>query len=213
MEILSLKSKDTQHAAERAAEVLRAGGVVLYPTDTLYGLGADAFSDEAVAKVYAIKGRRGRKPVHCIVADIKMAEQYGEVGEIARKLARELPCGKVTFIVPKKAGVDSGICRDIPTFGFRIPDNALCEELLKDFGAPITATSANKSGEIPGRDIEEIFAQVGNAAHGIDLALDAGALPASQPSTVIDLTASKPVILREGAVRAADIWNSIWQER
>lgn len=212
MRTISLKNTETEHAALQSVDVLRKGGVVLYPTDTLYGLGADALSDEAVAKVYAIKGRRENKPVHCIVANIEMAEKYGEVGDMARKLARELPRGKITLIVPKKKGVDSGMCRGINSFGFRIPDNALCQALLKHYGKPITATSANKSDEAPGHDVMSILKQLGDTAKDIDLVLDAGTLPASEPSTVVDLTSAEPLIVREGAVSAADIWDTIRQE-
>jgi L-threonylcarbamoyladenylate synthase len=212
MEVIRLKEQNLKQASVRAADVLRTGGVVLYPTDTLYGLGADALSNEAVAKVYAIKGRREVKPTHCIVADIEMAERYGEVGDITRKLARELPRGKVTLVIPKKRGLDSGICRGISTFGFRIPDNDVCWALLEHFGKPITATSANKSDEAPERDVAKILAQLGDTAEEIGVALDAGTLPASKPSTVVDLTSSELVILREGAIPSSDIWEIVRHE-
>ena len=214
MEVLHLRKDENAltRAAVLASDALRTDGVVLYPTDTLYGLGADALSDEAVAKVYAIKGRREDKPMHCIVADLEMAERYGEIGDVARQLARELPRGKVSFIVPKKKGYDSGICRGIASFGFRIPDNDVCQALLKSFGGPITATSANKSDEVPERDVEKILVQLGEPGLSIDIALDAGKLPASLPSTVVDLTHPQPLIVREGAVSATDIWDIIRQE-
>src|SRR3989338_7578116 len=100
-----------QKAAERGAEIIRAGGVVLYPTDTLYGLGADAFSDEAVDKVYEIKGRDEKKPTHCIVADTEMAEKYAEVTNDARLLFDRLLPGGLTVILKKKAGAEGGIAR------------------------------------------------------------------------------------------------------
>src|SRR3989344_7237171 len=168
MEILSLKSKDTQHAAERAAEVLRAGGVVLYPTDTLYGLGADAFSDEAVAKVYAIKGRETDKPIHCIVADIEMAEQYAEMSRAAEHLAAAFLPGALTLILSAKGGpafggkkLGSGILHGMDAIGIRIPKNDFCIALAKKFGKPYTTTSANVSGEVPQGSVEEILAQLG----------------------------------------------------
>jgi L-threonylcarbamoyladenylate synthase len=164
METIHLAKNNISEVAAKAVEVLTSGGVVLYPTDTLYGLGADAFSDEAVAKIYDIKGRDEKKPIHAIVADIEMAEQYGEIDDLARQFLKELPGGQITLIVKKKKGIDSGICARIQTFGFRIPDNAFCQALLKAFGKPITATSANAAGQIPEKDIDAILFQIGKSA-------------------------------------------------
>ena len=206
MQVMPMKNADDFMAVvARASDVLRAGGVVLYPTDTLYGLGADALSDEAVGRIYTVKGRPEGKPVHALVSDMAIAEKYADVGDAARKLARELPRGKVSFVVPKKQGFDSGICRGIPTFGFRIPDNDFCQALLKSFGNPITATSANPSGEGTKRSAREIVGQLGAAARYIDLIIDAGELPERKPSTVVDFTSAEPAILREGAVSAEEV--------
>lgn len=205
----------TQHnigeAAARAAAVLRAGGVVLYPTDTLYGLGVDALSDEAVAKIFAVKGRNEGKPVHALVSDLAMAARYGEISDSAQMLAEKLPRGQVTFIVRKKSGVDTGISKEIPTFGFRIPDNAFCIGMLHAFGGPITATSANRAGEVPQRSVDAILAQTG--ATGVDLVIDAGELPPRLPSSVVDVSGTAPVILREGAVQRTEIEAVLGQSR
>jgi len=209
MEAVRLNSENVQEVVSRAVAVLRMGGVVLYPTDTLYGLGANALSDEAVNKVYAIKGRTDGKPIHAIVADLAMGEKYADVTDDARLLAERLPQGQVTFILKKKAGFDTGVMKKIPTFGFRIPDNEFCISLVREFGRPVTATSANKSDLSPERSIEKILAQLGDAAHGIDLVIDAGELPERQPSTVVDMSGAEPAIIREGAVPAADIWNAL----
>jgi L-threonylcarbamoyladenylate synthase len=204
-------------AVSDAAEVLRAGGVVLYPTDTLYGLGADALSDDAVEKIYAIKGRADGKPIHAIVADLGMAEKYAVVTDEVRLLAERLPQGQVTFILPAKGGsasggkklekLNTGILRGRATFGFRIPDNEFCISLTREFGQPITATSANKSDVPPERSVRKILAQLGDAAHSINLAIEAGELPHRLPSTVVDLSGEEPAIIREGAIPAADVWN------
>ncbi len=202
METIKLEAGDNKQYAIRAAEVLRAGGVILYPTDTLYGLGADALLDEAVAKIYAIKGRDEGKPMHAIVSDLAMVERYAEITDDARRLAAKLPQGQVTFILKKKAGMDSGIMKDIATFGFRIPDNEFCIEMIRAFGKPITATSANKSGEKPERSVDKILAQLGAAAEGIELVIDAGELPERAASTVVDLSGAHPLIVREGSIPA-----------
>lgn len=212
MEHIRLEERNIEAAIARAAEVLRAGGVILYPTDTLYGLGADALSDESVAKIYAIKEREEKKPIHAIVSDLAMAEKYAEVTDDARLLAERLPHGQVTFILHKKAGVDTGIAKGIQTFGFRIPANDFCIRMIRESGKPVTATSANVSGQKPERSVENIFNQLGDAARDIDLIIDAGELPERQPSTVVDLSGAEPVILREGAISAAEIWNALRDE-
>lgn len=209
MERISLEESTIEHAVKRAVEVLRAGGVVLYPTDTLYGLGADALSDAAVEKIYDIKGRDEKKPIHAIVADVTMAEKYGKVNDAVHKLAERFG-GAVTLIV-EKMDTDSGILRGVETFGFRIPNNAFCIAFAKAFGGPITATSANKSGATAARRVEDILAQLGlsaqagESAQKIDLIIDAGELPERKPSTVVDCSGPSPKILREGAVSASDI--------
>ena len=143
METLKLSEANIEECAARAATVLRAGGVVLYPTDTLYGLGSDALSDEAVAKVYALKRREEGKPIHCIVADIGVAEQYAEVTATARTLAQEFMPGALTLVLKKKSGVAMGVARGFETFGIRIPNNSFCLALAKKFGKPYTTTNAN----------------------------------------------------------------------
>lgn len=190
-------------AVIKAAGVLRRGGVIMYPTDTLYGLGADAFSDAAVDKMYAIKGREPGKPTHCVVADLAMAGEYAEVNDAARALAEKFLPGALTLVLKKKAGVEGGIARGMDTIGIRIPNNEFCLELAKSFGKPYTAPSANPAGKEPELEFEKIIAQL----HGMDIALavDAGPAPLTQPSTVVNVVSGRPSILREGAIPAADI--------
>lgn len=209
MEQIRLEKGNEVSSAAQAADVLRAGGVVIYPTDTLYGLGADALSNDAVDKVYDIKGREEGKPINCIVHDVAMAEQYAEVDDLARMLARQFLPGALTLILKKRPGIDTGIARNMQTIGIRIPNNLFALALVSEFGRPITATSANKAGKKPERSIESILAQLGDAASKIDLIIDAEELPESKPSTVVDLTGERPIILREGAIQAAEIWDAL----
>lgn len=154
MERIQLTEGTVATCAAQAAQVLQKGGVVLYPTDTLYGLGADALSDEAVAKIYAIKGRGETKPIHGIVSDLDMAGKYGELSGTARLLEERLPAGQVTYIVKKLAGLDTGITKGIETFGFRIPANEFCIRMVQEFGRPITRrapTEAERSRSVPSK--------------------------------------------------------------
>src|SRR3989344_5400572 len=218
MELLSLEN-GIEACAIRAKKILEEGGVVLYPTDTLYGLGADAFFDKAVDTIYEIKGRDETKPIHCIVADLAMAEKYAVVTADAKLLFQRLLPGGLTVILKKSARGQSafggqrssncGIGRGMDTIGIRIPKNDFCVDLAQAFGKPYTATSANLAGEQHLRSVDAILEQLGNLARKIDLVVDAGELPPSAPSTVVDLSGEEPVILREGAVSVADIWNTI----
>lgn len=203
MDIINL-DQGVGRAAIRAAGVLRQGGVILYPTDTVYGLGADAFSDAAVDSIYRIKGREAQNPISCVVADLAMAEEYVEVNDIARKLAEKFLPGPLTMILNKRYGVRTGIARDIPTLGIRIPANEFCLELARTYDHPFTTTSANRAGEATHGSPGEILEQLGEAASEIALLVNGG-LVLGPPSTVVNLVSGHPSILREGAIPAAEI--------
>ena len=193
-------------AVLQAAEVLRAGGVVLFPTDTLYCLGADALSNAAVDTLFTIKRRSPHKPIHALVSNPAMASRYGMLNEVGNAILARTPKGKVSLVVQKLPSMELGIMRSIDSFGFRIPDHALTQAILAAFGGPITATSANTSGEQPLRQaLESILAQLGSSASLIHLAIDGGMLRESLPSTVVDVSSGEAHILREGAVRREDI--------
>src|SRR3989344_4477264 len=113
MEVLNLKKQGLIACVNESVKKLRAGGVILYPTDTLYGLGADALFKKGLEKEKKKKGRDERKPIHAIVADIKMIEKYAEVPDMARMLAKEFLPGPLTLILKKKAGIKTGIARGI----------------------------------------------------------------------------------------------------
>jgi len=217
MERIKLTPSAITKAVEASAVIIEGGGVILFPTDTLYGLVADAFSDEAVDKVYEIKGRDEKKPMHCIVADIAMAEKYADISADALLLFERLLPGGLTLILPKRSGVDGGIARGIETIGIRIPNNEFCSQLARAFCKPFTATSANVAGKLPERSIKKILEQFSYASvlqkTSIELIIDAGELPTSQPSTVVDLSGEEPVILREGAIPVGDVWNAIRTEK
>ena len=200
MEIIQLQN-GLGECVLRASGVLRKGGVIVYPTDTLYGLGADAFSDESVEKIYAIKGRDPQKPIHAVFADLAMVEEYAIVNDAARKLAAEFLPGPLTMVLQKKPGITGGI-GNVETIGVRIPDNDFCLELAKTYGKPFTTTSANKAGVDPESEIQKIMNQLGGS---VDLVIDGGVLPMSAPSTVVNLLSGVPVILREGAIPSAQI--------
>lgn len=198
-------SKGLGEAVLLASAALRRGAVIIYPTDTLYGLGADALSDEAVDRIYTIKGREEGKPIHAVFADMSMVEEFAEVNDEARRLAEKFLPGALTLVLKKKPHVMGGITRGMDTIGVRIPDNDFCLELARTFGRPYTATSANLSGETPQGTVAAIEAQFGKSAALIDLAIDGETFPMRLPSTVVNVVSGSPVVLREGAIPAADI--------
>jgi L-threonylcarbamoyladenylate synthase len=204
METIHLSHDNIPEAAEKAAAVIDRGGVVLYPTDTLYGLGADASRDDAVRTLYAIKGRPEGKPIHALVADAAMAARFGELTPAARALIYAIE-DPVSIIVKKQGRASGGIFRSLDTFGFRIASHPFCVALVRACGRPVTTTSANRAGTLPYRSVPEILEQLGAAAAGIDLVIDAGQLPQREASSIVDLSGAEPIILREGAVPAARI--------
>ncbi len=199
-------------AITEATAVLRSGGVILYPTDTLYGLGADALSNSALAKVRKIKGREEQKPIHAIVSDLHMAAEYSEVNEMALALASAYMPGPLTLILRKKPNATIAMCEGRDEFGFRIPDNQFCLDLARSLGRPFTTTSANLAGLQPERSVEKILAQLGERVSLIDLVIDVGDPPPGGaerlPSTIVDVSNGSPVVLREGAIARKEISNA-----
>lgn len=189
-----------------AAKALKKGGVIIYPTDTIYGIGVNALDKNAINKVYKIKERPNNKPLSAVVNDINMAKKYCIIGKMQEEIFSALLPGAFTLVFPGKISKKSNILtiRD-GTLSIRIPDYKITALLSKELKIPFTATSANISG-LPGSgDIMEVLKQLGinkknpnlSRKLGIDLVLDAGVLPKKNPSTIIDLTGDKPKIIRK----------------
>ena len=194
----------------KAAEILRGGGVIALPTDTLYGISANALDEDAASKVFRVKGREERSPLPIFVSDPDDLFRYGrEVPDVALRLAESLWPGKLTIVVGKSDRIPDVVSGGLDTVGIRIPSHPVPREIVAQLGAPITATSANVSGRPALTAAEDVLAELGSR---LDLVLDGGNLAPSLPSTVIDVTTVPPTILREGALSATDIQDavSIW---
>jgi len=162
----------------------------------------DALNQNAVDKLLAYKARREGKPLSIAVSDAQMAEQYVEVNDSARKMYERFLPGPVTVISKSRGNVARGVESEFGTLGIRIPKYDFVLELVKNFGRPITATSANGSGEKRPYTIQDIFDGLSEKQKGlIDLIIDVGELPHNLPSTVIDTTLSAPVIFRQGNIQ------------
>jgi L-threonylcarbamoyladenylate synthase len=187
---------DPQVIAE-AADVLLWGGVLAYPTDTLYGLAADPRRDAAAAKLFEIKQRDPAIAVPLIAATLEQARAAGRFGAAEIKLATRLWPGALTIVVPAAEGLSRLVVSDAGTVGIRVPAHAVARTLAQQFGGCITATSANLSGRPPAATPGEAAAALGDR---IDALLDAGPVPGGPPSTIVEIADGDPVLHRAGAV-------------
>lgn len=197
MKIISLSKPDG--GIEEAIEILKAGGLLIYPTDTLYGLGCNALDEPALRSVFAVKKRPVSNPLSIAVRDIEMMKEYADLSDAAEKLADAFLPGPLTVVLKKK-NLPDVLTGGLPKVGIRIPKSEIVLKLVKLMGAPITATSANISGNPPPTSAEEAISQIPEA----DIVLNGGRLEGGIPSTVIDLS-GKPKILREGAIKKAEL--------
>ncbi|MEZ5818319.1 MAG: L-threonylcarbamoyladenylate synthase [Hyphomicrobiaceae bacterium] len=197
-------AQPSQVTIEEAAGLLRAGELVAFPTETVYGLGADATQGRAVAAIYAAKGRPQFNPLIAHVADLAAAEAIAEVGAVARRLADVFWPGPLTLVLPHRASspVASLVTAGLDTIAVRVPSHPVALDLLRATARPVAAPSANRSGHVSATTAEHVAADLG--AH-VALILDAGATRHGIESTIVDVTSDVPVLLRPGAVTAEDI--------
>ncbi len=181
-----------------AAEVVQAGGVIVYPTETLYGIGANAWDGAAIAKVRALKQRMEHKPILVVAhSDEQIRSLVGEPGDVGTRLMAAFWPGPLTLVFKASKQVPDLLSRGLGTIGVRIPSSPVCLRLLELCGCPLTSTSANLTGTPPKYAVDDIRREL---PRGVDLYLDGGPLPPSLPSTVVDLSVSPPHVVREGAV-------------
>jgi L-threonylcarbamoyladenylate synthase len=185
---------------ERAAKLIIKGEVVVCPTDTGYAFSASALNARAIAKVFHLKGRSYVNPIHMAVGSIEEAEKYAQVDEIARQLALKFLPGALTLVLPKKEIVPSILVAGMNTVGVRIPDDKIILELIAKVGQPLTTTSANISGQPTPYSVDEIIGKMGDNIRDIAMILDRGPISRRELSTIVDLTASPPQLIRQGLV-------------
>ena len=190
-----------------AAGVIQRGGSIVYPTDTVYGLGVSALKEYSIERLFKIKKRPGTKPVPVMIRDIEMAKELAYVDKRIEKILESVWPGPVTVVLEKRSVVPDALTANKKTIGLRIPDCPFTQLLMEKLAEPITATSANLSGQEPLSSSREIIKVFGRAYPRPDLILDAGDLVNRQPSTVLDLTGSQPKILRVGPVTKKELMN------
>ncbi len=199
-----------EKVVREAAHVLENGGLIVYPTDTLYGLGADAYNRRAVNKLFSVKKRDMRKPVSIMMPDIQLIRETFGINPpaIAGELKTLFP-GKITAVIENRLQKKIPILElpDRPghyqeKVGVRIPDNPFCHRLSALFSTPITSTSANISGEKNPYDIKDVIGQLGST---VDMIIDAGSIAPSRGSSIIDFTHTPYLLLREGDVSLKEL--------
>ena len=199
MKIHSATSKNIK----KAASIIRAGGLVAFPTETVYGLGADAFNPYAVARIFAVKKRPFFDPLIVHIGDFSLMKQLcGDIPSLAERLMRKFWPGPLTFILPKQKTVPGIVTAGLPTIAVRMPSHPVALAFLKKVNIPIAAPSANPFGSLSPTEAVHVTKHLGEA---VDIVLDGGRCPVGVESTIIDLTAKKPVILRHGALPLEEI--------
>jgi L-threonylcarbamoyladenylate synthase len=186
-------------AISDAAALLRAGRLVAFPTETVYGLGADATNDRAVAGIFAAKARPRFNPLIVHLLDLAVAEKLAVFNALARKAAARFWPGPLTLVLPRQpaAGVSLLVSAGLDTLAMRAPAHPVAQALLRESGRPIAAPSANRSGRISATEASHVAADLGD---DVALILDGGATPVGLESTVLDLSQGSPALLRPGAV-------------
>jgi L-threonylcarbamoyladenylate synthase len=187
----------TSRDLERAIEALRRGGVVAYPTDTLYGLAVDPRREDAVEELFRVKGRPAGMAIPLIAMDLEQAMTAGHFGAPERRLADAFWPGPLSIVVPAAPGICRQVQGEGATVAIRVPAHALSRALAAGLGFPITATSANLSGQPPTALPADVAVALGDR---IALLLDDGPAPGGAPSTIVRLEGDVPRLVREGAI-------------
>ena len=196
--------KTTDALLNAAATHLRAGRLVAFPTETVYGLGADATNGLAVAAIFAAKGRPSFNPLIVHVADADAARALGRFGSLAEQLAAAFWPGPLTLVVPRVEAcpVAELATAGLATIALRVPRHPLALALLRDAGVPVAAPSANRSGHVSATTVQHVRADLGDR---VAMVLDGGACEVGLESTVVEASGQTPVILRSGAITAEQI--------
>jgi len=198
---LDINNKNNlNEALKTATKILKNGGVIIYPTDTLYGIGVNALNENAIEKIFKIKKRDKNKPISIIVKDIKSAKKIACIDSKVERILNKVWPGPITIILRKKEILPYVLTAENETVAIRIPDNKFISALMKNIDFPITTTSANISRENNLFEAEKIINKFSKNDVKPDLFINSGDVKNPTPSTIIDLTTTIPIIVRIGAV-------------
>jgi len=192
-----------EKAFSRCREVIHAGGVIVYPTDTLYGLGADPKNPDAVRKLFTIKCRQADQPILLLIKDANEVRDWAaDITPRAEGLMKKFWPGPLTLVFKAKPEVMAELTGGAGTIGLRVPGNTLTRQLLASLGIALTGTSANITGKPGPRTAQEAAEAIGGM---VDMVLDGGRTEGDNPSTVVDVSADEPMMIREGAIPSREI--------
>jgi L-threonylcarbamoyladenylate synthase len=197
--------KATKNNIVAAAQIVRRGGLVIYPTETVYGLGCDPLNAQAVKRLLEVKGDR-KKPLPVLAASIEDVERVAFVSPNGKTLAAKFWPGQLTMVFPKKLALPDVVTFGLDSVGLRIPDNDVTLQLIGLSGGLLVGSSANRAGEEPPRRVQEMSEELKAMA---DVVLDGGLAVQGMPSTVVDLASDKPRILREGPISLKEILDAL----
>jgi L-threonylcarbamoyladenylate synthase len=205
--IIEYSKQNHKHIIHACAQALRDGKSVVYPTDTSYGLAVDANNIRAIKKLYQIKGRDFKKPIHVVIPSLGYGKQIGQWNKIAEKLAKKFWPGPLTVVVPIKNQKSKikNLSAKTGFIGLRLPKNQIALDLSKILKAPITATSANVSNQPDCYSADEVIKQYKNQKFQPDIIINVGKLPMRKPSTLVKVDGDQIQILREGPVSKKQI--------
>lgn len=199
VEIIAAGERDT---IEYAAHLLRRGELIVYPTDTVYGVGVAVSDEEAIRRLYSIKGRSPDKPLPLLIADAADVAKIAEPPAAARKLMDRFWPGGLTVVMPRRQGFRSLALAGQDTVGLRVPDEDVTRDIIHTLGEPITGTSANRSGQAAPTSAQQAAIQLGDL---VSVVIDGGPRRGGQESTVIAITGDKSKIVRRGAVSREEL--------
>jgi len=193
--LLSINSDNPQmRLIRKVVEILRSGGIIVYPTDTVYGIGCDLFNKRGIEKIYEIKRRSLKQPFSFICADLKDISTYAQVSDYAYRTMRRLLPGAYTFVLEASRLVPKILLTKRKTVGIRVPDNNICLTLVKELGHPIISTSATTEEDAILSDPAEIEQKY---RHAVDIVIDGGIL-ATEKSSIVSLVDDTPEVIRTG---------------
>jgi len=205
MKRVILANNNEDEVIQKAVNILNNGGLVIYPTETCYGIAVDATNNQALKKLLSYKTFRGSKPISVAVSDIDMAKKYVEINEMAQNIYKNYLPGPITVISQSTGALEPPVVSKQGTTGIRIPDYELVLKLIKELGKPITATSANVSYKAHPYSIDQLVKDLPQKSKKlVDMYIDDGKLPQNTPSTILDTTMNTLSVLREGKIEFED---------
>jgi len=197
------ESEELKGQIEKGIATLKRGGVIAFPTDTVYGLGASIYNESAARRIFNIKGRNHDTALPVLVADVAQMKQVStKLSNLACRLGERFLPGALTLVLQKSEKVPDIVTGGGKTVAVRIPDHPVPIALIKGLGEPIIGTSANKSGEKSGTNAPEVKKSLGGS---VDYIIDGGESPGAKESTIVDFSGDKPKLIREGAIPRSEI--------